>query len=41
MTTTIEVPDEYENGVVSSLEEMLFEIEMVDEETYRVTGHNG
>lgn len=40
MTVTIEVPHEYEDGAIDALEEMLFELEVVGAETYRITNHD-
>lgn len=38
---TVEIPDEYEEGVIESLEEMLFDVEHVEGDTYRVVDHDG
>lgn len=40
MAITIEVPDEYEDGAITALEEMLFDVEVVDNERYRITNHD-
>lgn len=38
---TLEIPEEYEQPVIDSLEEMLFEVEHLDGDTYRVVNHDG
>lgn len=38
---TIEVPDEYEDAVIDSLEEVLFEVKVTEDCNYRVVDHDG